>query len=60
MTVAELIAELHRFPPQAPVSITRLEVTPDGQNAETVFVGVDRIEAGGGPSGYGAVIWGED
>jgi len=36
MTVAELIAELRRFPPQAPVSITRLEVTPDGQNAETV------------------------
>jgi len=60
MTVSELIDELRRFPPTAPVSVAERTFIDETDVLETVFSRVDRVEAGSGPDGYGVVILGDD
>lgn len=54
MTVADLIAELQRFPPHAPVYVERQETGADGMLVQTVTAPADVVTPGGAP--YGVVI----
>lgn len=55
MTVADLIAELQRFPPHAPVYVKRA-IEVDGRPVGIVTEPADAARPGGSP--YGVVIEG--